>query len=102
MNRLSRFLVVMTLLVAVSFPVLVDAFIPIGGKVTGIVTCLQGGGYLYTVVGFGIGSGVFLFAPGAITYPFGPPIVGRWVLGLSDIVSGCGARTSIIGSSLAL
>jgi hypothetical protein len=76
------------------------AISPIGGKVVAEVPCEHGPGFMVTVVGFGIGSGVFWYIPGAsFAYLYGPPVIGEWILGLSDIPSGCGERITYSGSS---
>jgi len=81
-------------------PLSASAFLPIGGKVTTMVPCPHNAGWMVTVVGFGIGSGVFFYMPGAtLTYLYGPPIIGDWILGLSDLPTVCGERMTMIGTS---
>lgn len=81
-------------------PLYAFAISPIGGKVVAEVPCLHGPGFMVTVVGFGIGSGVFWYLPGAsIAYLYGPPIIGEWILGVSDVPTGCGERITYSGTS---
>ncbi len=82
-------------------PLSVFAISPIGGKVVSEIPCIHGGGFIVTVVGFGIGSGVFWYLPGAsFTYLYGPPVVGEWILGLSDVPNpACGERITYSGTS---
>ena len=90
-------------LVAVFFlatPQHVSAFLPIGGKVVGMFPCIHGGGWTITVVGFGIGSGVFWYSPATVTFLYGPPFIGEWVLGMSDVPTLCGERATFVGTSL--
>lgn len=97
--RLSRTLVVAAVTVALLAPLYTYAFIPIGGKVVSVYPCPHLPGYLVTVVGFGIGSGVFWYLPGAtITYLYGPPFVGEWILGLAPAM-GCTAPALMTGTS---
>ena len=75
------------------------AFIPIGGKVVAVSPCPHLAGYLVTVAGFGIGSGMFWYLPGAtLTYLYGPPFIGEWILGLSPSM-GCTAPALMTGTS---
>jgi len=76
--------------------------IPIGGLVKAEAPCPSGAGFLYTVVGYGIGSGVFWYFPGVFTYPFGPPVIGSYVLGLAEPVGTCGATTLFEGTGAPL
>lgn len=81
------------------FPLAASAVagIPIGGKVVGIIPCPHLAGYDYVVAGFGIGSGVFWYVPGTITYPFGPPVIGAWILGLAEPAGACAPGTLMEG-----
>ncbi|HEV8666273.1 MAG TPA: hypothetical protein VN665_00280 [Candidatus Paceibacterota bacterium] len=81
-------------------PLYAFAISPIGGKVTSMVPCPHNAGYIVTVVGFGIGSGVFWYVPGlSFAYLYGPPFVGEWILGMSDVPTGCGERITYSGTS---
>jgi hypothetical protein len=80
-------------------PLSAFAFIPVGGKVVAVSPCPHLAGYLVTVAGFGIGTGVFWYLPGAtLTYLYGPPVIGEWILGLSPAM-GCTAPMLMTGTS---
>jgi hypothetical protein len=76
------------------------AIVPIGGKVISVLPC-KTGGYTYQVAGFGVGTGLFWYMPGTPTFLYGPPIMGKWVLGMGT-PGGCGFPTTMIGSSPAI
>lgn len=99
---MKRFLFIVFLSISFLLLAAVPAFaqVPIGGKVTAVFPCLHSGGYLYTVVGFGLGSGLFWYFPGVLTYPLGPPIIGEWVLGLAAPVGACGLATEFEGTGI--
>jgi len=76
------------------------AISPIGGKVVSMVPCPHSIGFIVTVVGFGIGTGIFWYLPGvSIAYPYGPPFIGEWILGMSDVPTYCGERITYSGTS---
>lgn len=103
MHKLLRFFAALLLTASLAIPLSAGALgVPIGGKVVSMIPCPFGVGYLYTVVGAGIGSGLFWYLPGVPTYLYGPPIIGRWVLGLAVPAAGCGLPTVMIGSSPAI
>jgi hypothetical protein len=89
MHVLSRLLVGALIAIGIAAPAMaLAAIIPIGGKVTSVWPCLNGGIY-FTVVGAGIGSGAFTFMPGSIMYPWGPPRPAVNVLGTADVPYPC-------------
>ncbi len=89
MHTISRLLVTGLILAGLTAPLISQALIvPIGGKITKVVFCLNGGIY-FTVLGFGAGAGAFTFTPGSILYPWGPPRPGVNVLGAADVPYGC-------------
>ncbi len=65
--------------------------VPVGGKILGEIPCLNGG-FLLTVGGLaGIGSGLFVWSvpPITLTYLYGPPRIGTWVLGEATVPYPC-------------
>jgi hypothetical protein len=103
MHRFRYFLATIALLVVLLAPAFSYALVPIGGKVVGPpIPCKAGGGYIVTVVGLGIGSGVFWYSPLSRPFLYGPPLPGKWVLGLSDVPAPCGLRVNLIGTSLGI
>lgn len=92
------------LIVSLLLPITAGAVgIPIGGKVINILPCPPHvPGYLYVVAGFGIGSGVFWYVPGTLTFLYGPPVIGKWVLGISAPAGACGPATTMNGTSPAI
>lgn len=96
-----KFIVAAAVAAVVAAPLSAFAISPIGGKVISVVPSIHCGGLIVTVVGFGMGSGVFWYVPGlSIAYLYGPPIVGEWILGLSDIPNpSCGERITFSGTS---
>ena len=102
--RISRLIFSALLTVSLALPFSAYAIgYPIGGKVISAVPVPLCGGVVVTVVGLGgVGSGVFLYAPGVINYLYGPPIPGRWILGLSDVPTHCGLRASLVGTSFGI
>lgn len=99
MNRLLPLIASIGLMIVFLAPFEASAFLPIGGKVVSEVPCLHGGGLIVTVVGFGLGSGVFWYSPLTLTYLYGPPLIGEWILGDSDIPTACGERALMTGTS---
>jgi hypothetical protein len=96
-----KFIIAALTAVALAAPLSALAFLPIGGKIVSEIPCPHSVGFIVTVVGFGVGTGVFWYLPGAtITYLYGPPILGEWILGLSDVPSTCGARMTMTGTSV--
>ncbi len=100
MQNLEKIIISSLVAIFLLAPLSALAFLPIGGKVTSEIPCPHSAGFLVTVVGFGVGSGIFWYLPGAsISYLYGPPVVGEWILGLSDIPSTCGERITFAGTS---
>ena len=96
----QKFILVVATVVLLVAPLSALAISPIGGKVVSMIPCPHNVGFIVTVVGFGIGSGVFWYIPGAsIAYLYGPPFIGEWILGLSDFPSACGERITYAGTS---
>ena len=96
----QKFIIATITVALLAAPLSAFAFLPIGGKIVSEIPCPTGPGFIVTVVGFGIGSGVFWYLPGAsFAYLYGPPIIGEWILGLSDIPSTCGERITYSGTS---
>lgn len=110
MHRLARLWVAGLIAVGLTVPLVsFAALVPIGGKVTVALPCV-GGGIYYVVAGFGMGAGAFVWYPGSITYPYGPPRPGVNILGTADVPVVCffgkvplyGLRTFMEGTSLAI
>ena len=102
MKLLFQTLLTLVGVLVIAAPLSAAAFLPIGGKVVSVTVCPHIPGYIIGVAGFGVGSGLFWYLPGAtITYLYGPPVVGEWVLGLSDVpFAACGAsRATYTGTS---
>lgn len=104
MQSLHKWILATLLAVSLAIPLTTFALVPIGGKVVSVSPCPSNiPGYLISVVGFGIGSGVFWYVPGAtLTYLYGPPLVGQWVLGMSDIPTTCGLRATFTGTGFGI
>lgn len=73
------------MLVALLLPLSASAA-PFGGQASVVIPCYNGA--LYALVG-GPRGGPFLWTPATITYRFGPPSPGAYVLGLSGIPYFC-------------
>jgi hypothetical protein len=110
MHRLARYTAAAICLVALALPFSVSAFTPMGGLVTFLRPCNTG--YLITVINPGlIGSGEYMWTPGTLSFLYGPPLIGEWVLGMTDVPLPCfigtvlygyGQRITFMGSSIPL
>ncbi|MDE1924995.1 MAG: hypothetical protein KGH79_02340 [Patescibacteria group bacterium] len=101
MNQLLRIGISAALAIVFLAPLQTFAFLPIGGKIIAVHPCPPlVPGYAIDVVGFGIGTGIFWYVPGVtLTYLYGPPFVGEWILGLAAPLGACGPATTMTGTS---
>jgi hypothetical protein len=108
MQKLALWLCATLTVVLTLAPSVASAITPIGGYVVFTRPCNTG--YLITVVNpWGIGSGEYMFTPGSIPFPYTPPLIHTWVVGMSDVPLPCfvghvlygwGQRVTFIGTSL--
>lgn len=90
MNSVKKIYVALLISFVVALPLSASAaLVPFGGFITMQIPCSNGGFYLSVVNPSGIGSGIYIWSPVGVHYPFFSPHIGGAILGMAGVPAVC-------------